>query len=54
MHSNKLPLSTNDQAITVTNIANLFNNSEIKIRQNMIFFVKVYRNLTSVLLCNHS
>ena len=32
----------------VAKIANLFNDDEIKIGQNMSFFVKVYRNFTRV------
>ena len=41
------------EAIVITEIANLFDNNETEIRQNMSFFVKVYRNFTSVLLCAH-
>ena len=40
------------KAIVMPKIANLFNDHEIKIRQNMSFFVKVYHNFTSV-LCTH-
>ena len=41
------------KAIVITWITNLLNDHEIKIRQNMSLFVKVYRNFTSVLLCTH-
>ena len=37
-------------AIVIAKMANLFNDNEIKIRQDMSFFAKVYRNFTSVLL----
>ena len=41
------------EAILIAKITNLFNDEENEIRQNMSFFVKVYRHFTSVLLCAH-